>query len=233
MAQDSIGDGVDELSKFFIGDKTMVDTLHRIAALAADAIVPASFCGITMLLDGEPRTGVYTDPASPEIDQAQYDVGNGPCLDSFRTGEIVRLESTADEDRWPEFSQACLEHGIMSTISFPMVIDDVPHGALNLYSKQEAAFGSEQIATGRHFAAQAGVVIAYARSYWNARHLSDHLQKAMEHRAEIEQAKGILIGSTGCTPDAAFELLVRQSQHQNRKLRDIAIELVESKIKRS
>src|SRR5687768_15864556 len=133
----------------------MIDTLHRVATLAADAVVPAAFCGLTMLVDGEPRTGVFTDPASPEIDQAQYDSGNGPCLDSFRTGEINRIDSTADDGPWPEFRAACLEHGIMSTASFPMLIDDVRHGALNLYSKQQAAFGAEQIAIGRQFAAQA------------------------------------------------------------------------------
>jgi GAF domain-containing protein len=224
-------DSLQELSKFFVGDKTMIDTLHRVAALAADAIVPAAFCGLTMLIDGEPRTGVFTDLASPEIDQAQYDAGSGPCLDAFRTGEIFRIDSTSHDQRWPEFSAACVDHGIQSTASFPMMIDDVRHGAMNLYSREEAAFGAEQIVIGRHFAAQAGVVIAYARSYWNALQLSQNLEAAMAHRAEIEQAKGILVGTTGCTPDQAFELLVRQSQHENRKLREVALELVQSKIR--
>jgi GAF domain-containing protein len=221
-----------ELSKFFVGDKTMLDTLHRVATLATDAVASAEFCGLTMLVDGETRTGVFTDPACPEIDQAQYDADSGPCLDAFRTGDILRIDSTADDNRWPQFSAACAEHGILSTASFPMLIDDVRHGALNLYSKQKAAFGSDEIVSGRQFAAQAGVVIAYARSYWNARQLSENLSTAMEHRAEIEQAKGIIVGASGCTPDEAFELLVKQSQHENRKLREIAIELVQSKVKR-
>jgi GAF domain-containing protein len=221
-----------QLSKFLVGDMTMLDTLHRVAALATDAVVPAAFCGLTMLVDGEPRTGVFTDPASPEIDQAQYDADTGPCLDAFRTGEIFRIDSTPNDFRWPEFSAACVDHGILSTASFPMVFDDVRRGAMNLYSKQEAAFGAEQIATGREFAAQAGVVIAYARSYWNARQISQNLETAMVHRAEIEQAKGIIMATTGCTADEAFEYLARQSQHENRKLREIAIELVEGKIHR-
>lgn len=229
---DKLEASLNELSKFYVGDVTMVDTLHRVATLATDAVVPASFCGLTMLIDGEPRTGVFTDPASPEIDQSQYDSGRGPCLEAFRTGEIMRLESTVGDGPWPEFQAACVEHGIMSTASFPIVVDDVSHGAMNLYSKQEAAFGAEEIVRGREFAAHAGVVIAYARSYWNARQLSENLTKAMAHRAEIEQAKGIIVGASGCTPDEAFELLVRQSQHQNRKLREIAIELVNSKLKR-
>jgi GAF domain-containing protein len=221
-----------EVSKFFVGDETMLDTLHRVATLAVDAIEAAEFCGLTMLTDGEIGTGVATDPAAIEIDKAQYESGSGPCLDAFRTGEIFRVESTAEDGRWPEFRRACLQRGIMSPASFPMLIDDVRHGALNMYSRQESAFGSAEVAAGRHFAAQAGVVIAYARSYWNALELSRNLQAAMAHRAEIEQAKGVIIGATGATADEAFDVLVKQSQHENRKVRDIATELVASKVRR-
>jgi AmiR/NasT family two-component response regulator len=52
------------------------------------------------------------------------------------------------------------------------------------------------------------------------------LHAAMEHRAIIEQAKGIIMNMMGCGPDAAFAVLVFQSQHQNRKVRDIAAEIV-------
>ena len=55
------------------------------------------------------------------------------------------------------------------------------------------------------------------------------LRRAIDGRAAIEQAKGILIATTGCSPDEAFKLLVRQSQHQNRKLRAVAEDLVASK----
>ena len=227
-----VSESLEEVSKFFIGDETTLDTLHRVARLATDAVVPAAFCGLTMMIDGEVRTGVFTDDIVREIDQAQYESGRGPCLDSWRTGEINRIDSTADDGPWPEFRAACLAHGILSTASFPMLIDDTRHGAMNLYSRQRAAFGSGEVALGRQFAAQAGVVIAYARSYWNALELSRHLEAAMAHRAEIEQAKGIIIAAQGCTPDEAFEVLVGQSQFENRKVRDIAIELVKSKQRR-
>jgi GAF domain-containing protein len=224
--------GIAELTKFFVGDKTMLDTLHRVSALAVDAIDSAAYAGLTMMVDDEMATGVFTDPDAPEIDQAQYDSGEGPCIASFRTGEINRVADTTADGPWPAFRAACVAHGIRSTASFPMMIDDVRHGAMNLYSPTADAFGSEEVRLGRSFAAQAAVVIAYARSYWNARQLSEHLEAALVHRAEIEQAKGIIIASTGVTPDAAFEILVKQSQHENRKLRQVAIELVESKIRR-
>jgi GAF domain-containing protein len=223
--------GFAELSQFFIGDHTMNDTVRRIAELAV-ASTNAAYAGVTMLVDGDVRTGVFTDPTAPQVDQAQYDTGEGPCLDAFRTGEIYRITSTADEGRWPAFRAACRDHGIASTASFPIEIDDVRHGALNLYATTPDAFAGDEIHLGRSFAAQAGVVMAYARSYWNAKSASEHLEAALAHRAEIEQAKGIIIGSTGASPDAAFEVLVQQSQHENRKLRDVALDLVNSKIHR-
>jgi hypothetical protein len=53
----------------------------------------------------------------------------------------------------------------------------------------------------------------------------DGLTRAREHAAVIEQAKGVIMGSMGCGPDAAFAVLIAQSQSQNRKLRDIASQL--------
>jgi GAF domain-containing protein len=216
-----------------ISDRNMFETLERISFLATEAMPGAAYAGITMMVEGEPRTGVFTDEESPEIDQAQYDSGEGPCLDAFRTGEIFRIESTDDDPRWPAFCAACRDHGIQSTASFPIYLDDMPFGALNLYSHERDSFGPEELRAGRAFAAQAAMVIGYARSYMDARRLSDQLQRAIESRAEIEQAKGIIVANTRCTPDQAFDVLVRQSQHENRKLREVAIEIVQRASRRS
>jgi hypothetical protein len=81
------------LSQFFVGDKTMVETLNRVAETTQVAVPAAEFVGITMMADGRVKTAVFTDPDAPEIDQAQYSTGEGPCLDSFRDGEMYRVES--------------------------------------------------------------------------------------------------------------------------------------------
>lgn len=220
-----------ELSDYFVGDRTMPETLGRVAELVVEAVAPAAFASLTRLVDGEYRTGVATDPLGAELDQVQYDADEGPCLEACRRGEIVRVGSTDEAGAWPAFRTACRARRILSTASFPMIADGANHGALNLYSRQPEAFGGDEIRLGLAFATQAGVVLAYARSYWSARQASQHLEAALEHRAEIEQAKGI-IATTGVDPDAAFEMLVAQSQHENRKLRDIAAELVQSKVRR-
>src|SRR4051812_46184094 len=133
--------GLAELSQFYVGDKTMTESVQRIADLAVSSMEAVAYAGVTMLVDGHVQTGVFTDPVAPEIDRAQYETGEGPCLEAFRTGEIYRIASTADDERWPEFRAACRAHGIASTASFPIVIDDVRHGALNLYATVPEAFG--------------------------------------------------------------------------------------------
>ena len=89
---------------------------------------------ITTLIERRPRTIVHTHPTALILDQVQYDSGEGRCLDAFNDGEIYRVVDTATAGRWAEFRQACLRHGIKSSLSLPLVVDDTCYGALNLYS---------------------------------------------------------------------------------------------------
>jgi GAF domain-containing protein len=233
MSDDSpLRESLAALSQFFIGDRTMEESLHRVAEMTAEAVPEAAFVGITMMRRGRPETAVFTHPDAPEIDQRQYEANSGPCLDSYRAGEIVRLDSARDDTRWPEFARACREHGIFSTVSFPLTVEGTTNGALNLYAEREHAFDERQMELAGLFAAQAAIVLANAQAYWSARAKSEQLEQALHSRAEIEQAKGIIMASTRCSPDEAFEMLVRQSQIENRKLRDIASELVSNASRR-
>jgi GAF domain-containing protein len=233
MSDDSpLRESLAALSQFFVGDRTMEESLHRVAEMTKEAVPAAAYVGVTMMHRGRPQTTVFTDPAAPEIDARQYEADSGPCLDSFRLGEVVRLDSARHETRWPEFRRGCLDHGILSTISFPLTVENVTNGALNLYAKRERAFSDEEVEVGGLFAAQAAIVLANAQAYWSARAKSEQLEQALQSRAEIEQAKGIIMAATRCTPDEAFDVLVRQSQQQNRKLRDIAIEIVSNASRR-
>lgn len=99
-------------------------------------------------------------------------------------------------------------------------------GALNLYSRTSAAFDDDATARVEVFARQAAIVLSNAQVYWDARQLSENLQQAIRTRSTIDQAVGILLASGGRSPEEAFQLLVRASQRENRKLRDIAEEIV-------
>ena len=214
------------LSRFFVNDGTLGDALLQVSQLACQ-VAPADMAGITLLVDGKPRTGVFTDAEAVKIDEAQYATGQGPCLDAFRHQEVFRIDSTADETRWPDFAHDAAAHGIASTLSIPIVARNEGLGALNLYSRQPSGFDDTSLTTMLTFAAHAAIVLANTQVYWTARELSENLNQAMQTRATIDYAVGILMAHGGRSPQDAFQLLVRASQRENRKLRDIAGEIVE------
>ena len=219
---------LDALASFFVGEGTVSDTLLRVAELAADAIPTAKFVGLTLLVDDKPQTAVFTNPDAPDIDQAQYDVGKGPCLDSFRTGEIREIRSTRRENPWPEFSQACVDHGILSTLSLPITFRDRKLGAMNLYATAEDVLNETQAETASLFASQAAIALANAQVYWDARSLSEQLSESIKSREIIDQAKGIIIAAKRCSADEAFNILKQQSHVTNTKVRIIAKQLVDN-----
>jgi GAF domain-containing protein len=224
---DHLSEGIAELSRLLVNEEALDDTLQRVADLACRNIGGADVAGVTMLRDGKPTTTVFTDPTSPQIDSAQYETGIGPCLDAFRYQQVFRIKSTPEDEQWRAFSQAAAEHGIMSTMSLPLGVRDKGIGALNLYSKQPAAFSEKDEELGLMFATQASVALANAQLYASAYRMTQQLQEALTSRAVIDQAKGILMGQHRISADEAFNVLRTTSQNENRKLRELAQELVD------
>jgi GAF domain-containing protein len=218
------------LSRYFVGDGTLEETLHRVCDLTVDAVPPAEFVGITLMVEGRARTAVFTDEKAPEIDQAQYDSGDGPCLEAFRSRTITEVPSTVEPGPWEPFRRAAADHGILSTLSFPLVVDKTATGAMNLYARTERAFDDDHRRAGELFATQAAVVLANAQAYWDARNLGARLGEAMKSRSIIEQAKGILMAAERCDEDTAFARLVERSQRENVKLRDVAARMVDEAV---
>jgi len=224
---DAIGESLGALSQYFVGDSTMGETLDRVCTASLKALEPAIYAGMSMTIDAKIGTYVCTHQVVEDIDRKQYDAGDGPCLDAFRSGKVTVVRSTSAPGPYPDFRAACVNHGIASVISLPMSVDGQHVGALNLYSEGQDAFSESDIELGSNFATHAAILVANAKAYWDARMLSENLSEAMRSRARIEQAKGIIISNTGCNEDEAFDLLRQQSQHENVKLRDLAEELVD------
>jgi GAF domain-containing protein len=214
------------LSNYFVGTATMGDSLAEVARRTIDALPQSKHVGVTLLVEGKLTTSVFSHPEVAEMDRTQYETGDGPCVDAFREGRIHVIGSTETPGRWQAFRASAFHHGILSTLSLPLTTGSGRIGALNLYSAELDAYDEQDESNGALFATLGAFLLHNAQAYWDARTLTDNLNQAMVSRSTIEQAKGIVMGSTGCTPDEAFELLVRQSKDQNVKLRDIAEELV-------
>jgi len=222
-----LSQSVAALTQYFVGDATMGETLTRVSQLTMVAVPHAAMVGITMMVDGEAGTFVFTHPQMPEIDRAQYGTGRGPCVEAFRTGKVFVIDSTMSDARWPEFCEVARAHAVLSTLSLPMVGTEGPIGAMNLYAEIERAFDSRDFDVAQQFAMQSAFVLANAQAYWDSRVLSENLQAAMESRSVIEQAKGVIMSAQAKTADEAFKVLVTTSQLENVKLREIAKRIVE------
>jgi len=225
--EEPIAQALDAVRSYVAGREPLSDVLQQVADTATMAL-HADMAGLTLLYpDGKARTAVSTSEVATTVDQAQYDSDRGPCLEAFRTKTRLGVADTATDDRWPEFAEAARRVGVRSSLSLPLVVADEGIGALNLYSSRRDHFASEEIDDGDLYASQAAVALANAQAYWEQATLAENLATAMESRATIEQAKGIIMATTQCGADEAFTLLRQQSQYENRKLRDVAAEIVE------
>jgi GAF domain-containing protein len=135
----------------------------------------------------------------------------------------------ASEERWPDYVARVTSTGVRSSLSVPLPYQGSSIGALNVYSSRPAAFASpESLEAGLEVAEYIAVAVANADSHWQLGEQARNMRLAMESRAVIEQAKGVLMAQRKVDADVAFEILREASQRYNRKLRDIATGIVES-----
>jgi GAF domain-containing protein len=218
--------GREALRRFLVGDDTLTTMLTKVARIATEIVPGVDFASITMVRDGTPTTPVFTDDVALALDETQYELGDGPCLAAIRHRGVETFAATSD-DRWPAFAAAAQDAAVIGVLSAALVNEEVAVGGLNMYSKTTETFDQAARETASLFADQLGVAAAKAAEYAESYQLAEQLQQALEFRAAIEQAKGILMAQSRIGPDEAFGILVRASQHQNRKLRAIAAEIVE------
>ena len=140
---------------------------------------------------------------------------------------MIGVDDFAADSRWPRFRAAGEDGGVASSLSVPLLIDDDDtFGALNVYGKSAFAFSADDERIAQRFATHAAVVVSNVVAYWDAIALSRNLTAAMDHSGVIEQAKGVLMGTHRVSADDAFNLLRQRSQSENRKLRDVALDVV-------
>jgi len=218
--------GSEALRRFLAGDDDM-STMHtKIVIIATETIPGCDLASITMVKEGQPTTPAFTGKTALALDKAQYTAGEGPCLAAIAHRGVEHM-TTASEERWPAFVAAAGDNGVLATLAVPLGNDEVVLGALNLYSQTTEHYDQAARDLACVFADQLGAAVAAVTRYAESYELARHLQQAMESRATIEQAKGILMAAQRCTPQQAFDILVRASQNGNRKLRAIAMEIVE------
>jgi hypothetical protein len=198
-------------------------TLQRVVEIARLIVPGCHHAGITVLRRGKPETPAATDEVSGEVDKVQYETGEGPCLSAIVKQHTFRTGDLAEETRWPRFSRPAVERtGVRSVLAYRLFTSEDTFGALNLYSRERDAFDDDAVGVGTILAAHAALAFARARE----REQISGLEQAVASNRSIGMAIGILMAIRRLGQDEAFELLRTVSQRTNRKLREIADDVV-------
>lgn len=204
--------------------------LHRLTRLAIELIPGATAAAVTIMTSDQGYTFAASDARIDGLHRLQFISGQGPLVEVMRHNEARHIRDATTETRWPTFCDAAIDAGFCGYMALPLHTDAEPAGAVSLYSVQAGAFSGVAHDIALLFAAQGGTAVHNAETYVTCRRMADHLQLALQSRAAIDQAKGILHAELGLSPDEAFELLVRTSQDTNQKLRDLAGQLIRDEI---
>jgi GAF domain-containing protein len=218
-----------ELSRVVLVDRTLTDVLTDITRIAAAGIPGAESTSITLLRNDKAFTAAHHGEMALLADELQYEKGYGPCMDAGRGGVLLRVDDMEIEERWPDYVRhARSVAGVRSSLSVPLPYQGSSIGALNNYSSEPAAFASpESLEAGLEVAEVVAVAVANADSHWQLGEQARNMRIAMDSRAVIEQAKGVVMAQRHVNAEQAFEILREASQRYNRKLRDIAVGIVE------
>jgi GAF domain-containing protein len=214
-----------ELSAIVLDRQPLGAVLRRIAELAAKTIPGIDDASITLIERGRPRTVAFSSQLAVTLDERQYEDGFGPCLDAARHGQTILLDTDGEHGVYSEFARQARRQGVRHVLSIGMPTLQQTRGGMNVYGAV-GPFEEATIDAATAFAGHAAVTLFNAALYAGAQDEVAQMKQAMASRAQIEQAKGVIMGEHRCTSEEAFRILVEMSSLSNRKLRDVAQSVV-------
>jgi GAF domain-containing protein len=214
------------LARVVVADRELSEVLTEITGIARRAMPSIEAASVTLIREDKAFTAAYDGQMALDADELQYERGYGPCMDAGRAGQVFLLDDMRSEQRWPDYAQNVLAHGVLSSLSVPLPFQGATIGALNTYGGRPQVVDDSDIELAEEVAAWVAVAVGNAEA---AARTSDDLiqmRTVMMSRACIEQANGILMERHKITEDEAYTILTHASQRTNIKLRDVAAELV-------
>ncbi|TDD63396.1 ANTAR domain-containing protein [Kribbella antibiotica] len=198
-------------------------TVEAVVQFALHA-VRCRYASVVLIAQGRrPEVLASTDPRLAELYQEQINAGDGPLLTAIRDRAALSIPDLQTETRWsPQLTSRLIAAGIYSAVHLPLTVTGRAGGVLNLYGAKPGAFTEDDLAIAHILARHAAIAIAAARHQAT-------MQQAVDARKLIGQAMGILMERYNLDGDRAFEVLRRYSQDNNRKLRDVAQDFINTR----
>lgn len=216
----------DELARLSFAEHSLESVLHKVTELATRILPGQPIASVTIVADGRPSTVAASGDLAVRLDEVQYRLGSGPCLTAAVSGRPAGITDTQTDSTWTDFAAEAAAAGCDSVLSYPFPVQERVAGAMNVYARGLSASDDRTHGLVSRLAAYAVGPVSNMYLYETAVERAEHLQAALEYRAVIDQAKGILMERHKLTADQAFQLLARVSMETNTKLREVAAQFV-------
>jgi GAF domain-containing protein len=171
-----------------------------------------------------------SDERMRHLEELQIRHQEGPCIAAFEDKDLVCAEDLTTEERWPVFCEHAIARGVRAVLASPIPYNQDAVGVVAVMSEERRPWSAEAELALLAFTDLAALLIASMLLGEQQTELAAQLQAALNSRAIIEQAKGVLIGQHGITAQAAYAQLRAQARTERRKLAIVSAEVVRAAV---
>jgi GAF domain-containing protein len=226
MSAQEVRQALHELGDLRYSAGNLDDALRRIVS-ATHELFNVDGAGL-MLIDPDQllRNVADSDRRVDHLEELQIQYGEGPCLDAFEEKELVHAADLAAEARWPKFSPAAVERGLRAVLASPIPYNQTAIGVVVVFSTKVHPWSPEGELALVAFTDLAALTIANTMQSEQRGELAEQLQRALDARVVIEQAKGALVAREGIAAKDAFEQMRRRARAERRRVAEVAEEVM-------
>jgi GAF domain-containing protein len=215
-----------ELGKLRFGEMRVEDAMHQIVQTTHSIFAVDGACLMLADVEHQLRNAAVSDDRMRHLEEIQMRHHEGPCITAFQDKELVSAEDVTDDHRWPLFSAAAVRSGVRAVLASPIPYNQDAVGVVAVVSEERHPWSAEGELALLAFTDLAALLIASMLQGEQQTELAAQLQAALNSRAIIEQAKGILMGRNGVSARTAYEQLRAQARAQRRKLTAVSADLI-------
>ena len=226
MSAEEVHEALRELGDLRYAAGNLDEALRRIVH-ATHRLFAVDGAGL-MLLDPDQllRNVAVSDRRVNHLEELQIEHGEGPCVDAFEIKRVVHAADLVNEERWPSFCPAAVGRGLRAVLASPIPYNQQAVGVVAVFSAEVWPWSPEGELALVAFTDLAALCIANTMMSEERGEVAEQLQRALDARVVIEQAKGVLVARYGLGEREAFERLRRQARDQRRRVADVAAEVV-------
>lgn len=220
-----------ELADNLVDDFDVIDVLTVLSDRCVEALDVASAGVMLAAPSGELQVVASSSDTMRILELFELQANEGPCVECFRSGTaIVNLELSAVEGRWPRFAPRAIADGFRSVHSLPMHLRHRTIGALNMFRSDIGALDEADVLVAQALADVATIAIVQHQSAVDAQVLNSQLNRALNSRIIIEQAKGKVSEAANIDIDSAFRRLRNHARNHNLRLTDLSSDIAEGNL---